>query len=125
VDAAEASVGEDGDDVAGFGLVFDGGDDGFDVRQVETFAAEAGDVGGEFHGIEAVVFGDFVEVRNRGDDGEVGEGEGFGEFVLEDGAAGGVGARLEENPQAAMPEGQACNQKRFLPTPPPAAKASP
>ena len=45
------------------GVGFDVGDDGFHVGQVETVAAEAGDVGGEFGGIEAVVFRDLVEIR--------------------------------------------------------------
>ncbi len=59
---------------------FDVGDDGFHVREVVAFAAEAGDVGGEFRGIEPVVFRDFVKIGNRG---EIGGREGFGEFVLE------------------------------------------
>ena len=82
------------------GVALDLGDDGFHVGQIEALAAEAGDVGGEFGGIEAVVFRDLVEIGEGGDDGEVREGEGLGEFVLEDGAAGGVGARFEEDPQA-------------------------
>ena len=102
MDAAEAAVGEDGEGVAGLGVLFDLGDDAVDVRQVGGLAAEAVYVGGEFLGIEAVVFRDLVEVRDGGDHGEVGEGEGFGEFVLEDGAASGVGARLEEDPEAAI-----------------------
>jgi hypothetical protein len=40
-----------------------------------------------------------VEIVHGGDDGEIGEREGLGEFVLEHGAAGGVGARFEEDPQ--------------------------
>ena len=53
MDAAEAAVGEHGDDIAGAGVLFDFGDDGFDIGEIETAAAEAGDVGGEFGGIEA------------------------------------------------------------------------
>ena len=52
-----------------------------------------------FCGVEPVVFRDLVEVRNGGDHGEIGECEGFGEFVLEHGAARGVRARLEQDPQ--------------------------
>lgn len=100
VDAAEAAVAEDGDDVAGGGVFGDGVDDFVEVLDVGAVAAVAGDVCGEFCGVEAVVFGDFVEVGDGGDDGEVGEGERFGEFVLEDGAAGGVRARFEEDPEA-------------------------
>ena len=96
--ATEAAVAEHGDDVSGPRVFNHFGNDGFHVWQVVADAAEAGDVGGEFGRIEPIVFQDFMKIRNGGDDGEVCECESLGKFVLENGTAGGVGARLEQNP---------------------------
>ena len=100
MDPVEAAVAQDGDDVAGLDGLFDFGDDRLGVGQVPAGAAEAGDVGGKLVGVEAVVLGDLVEIGHGGDDGKIGGGEGLGQFGLEDGAAGGVGARLEQDPEA-------------------------
>ena len=96
VNAAEAAVAEDCDEIAGFGVAGDPVDDFLEVLDIPSVAAVAGDVGGEALRVEAVVCRNFVEVRDGGDDGEIGEGEGFGEFVLENGAAGGVGGSVLE-----------------------------
>ncbi len=96
---AEAAITEHGDHIAGAGGFLDLGDDRFDIGQIPRLSAEAGDVGGESVGIEPVVFRDLVKIRDGGDDGEIRGGEGLGQLGLENGAARGVGARLEQNPQ--------------------------
>ncbi len=102
VDAAEAAVAEDGDGVTGLGFGRDDGDDFLDGLDVAAVATHRCDVAGELVGIEPLAFGDLMEIRDGGDDGEVRKREGFGELVLEDRALGGVRARFKKNPQAAL-----------------------
>ena len=100
MDAAEAAVAQHGDDITGLRFSRDVADDRLKVRQVGAVAAKTLDVRRELRGIQPVVLRELVEVRNRGDHGEIGGGQRFGQLVLEDGAAGGVRAGLEEHPHA-------------------------
>ena len=67
----ETAVAKNGDDVAGQRVFHDPGDDGLDIREIPSAASEASDVGREFYRIEAVVFRDFVEIWDGGDDGKI------------------------------------------------------
>ena len=107
VDVAEASVGEDGYDVAGFELRGDGGDDGVGVG-VDLGGDGAGaEAGGYVLGMEALGDRDGLGLEDAGKDDLIGEGEGVDEFVLEDVAAEGVGAWLEDGDEAAAAVGGA------------------
>ena len=90
MDAAEAAVGEHGDDIAGQRLGLYGGDDCRVVREVIALPTHRRNVGGKADGIEPVVFRNLVEIGDRGDDGEVRQRQRLGEFLLEHGAPRGV-----------------------------------
>jgi hypothetical protein len=100
VDVAEASVGEDGDDVAGAELRGEVGDDGVGVG-VESGGDAAGvECGDDVLRVEALGGWDAFGLEDGGEDDAVGEGEAFDELGFEDVAAEGVGARFEDGPEA-------------------------
>jgi hypothetical protein len=71
VDAAKSTVRKHGHHIAALSVGLDVGDDGFDIWEIVTDAAMAGDVGSESGGVESVVSGDFMQISDGGDEGEI------------------------------------------------------
>ena len=90
MDAVETAVAEDADDLTGFGGFGELVDDGVGGGEVERGFAGVLQVGDEALGIEAFFGAELVEARDLRDGDAVGEGEGVGEFSLEDVAASRV-----------------------------------
>jgi len=99
VDAAEAAVAEDADDVAALDVLRDVRDDGVHVREVGGVFAGGFQIEHQLFRVEAFGGGDLLEARDGGDDHGVGIGEGGGQFILKNIAARGVAAGLEDGPE--------------------------
>ena len=100
VDAVEAAIGEDGDDIAGRELRRDGGDDG--VRVGEKLGRRACGVEGadDFLRVQALGLRNALLLIDGGENGAIGEAEALDEVGGEDFAAQRVGSRLQNGPDA-------------------------
>ena len=90
VDAIEAAVTEDHDNVAFLRERFELFDDGIRCWLVERMFTRSGDVGHDAFGIEAFVFWELVQTRDLSDEHAIGFGKGGGQVVLKNGAAGRI-----------------------------------
>jgi hypothetical protein len=95
VDAAEAAVAEDDDDIAALNIFGDMGDDGVRVGQIGGGFAGRSELLHQLFRVEAFFGREQFQPRDLGDDDGIGIGKGGGQFVLENIAAGGVGAGLK------------------------------
>ena len=100
VDAAEAAVGEDGDDISAAQFRSDGLDDGVGIGQKARAAAILLDLSGKSRQFEALIFGDGLGAEDSGDDYFIGMRQAAREIALQHAAAQRIGARLENRPQA-------------------------
>ena len=101
VDVAEASVGEDGDDVSALELWGEGLHDGVGVGVDLGWDGAGAEAGSYVFRVEALGEGDGLGLEDAGEDDLIGEGEGVDEVSLEDVAPESVGAGLEDGDEAA------------------------
>ena len=87
---AETAVAEDAHDFIGLNGLTQLIDNCIGRREVECLFALGLQGADEFFGIKAFLRRKQFQSSDLGDGGAVGEGKGFGEFVLEDATAGGV-----------------------------------
>ncbi len=109
MDAVEAAVAEDNDDITGFCKRFEARDDRVGCGFVESGFAGGGYVGDDALGVEAFGGWELIQSGDLGDEDSIGLSKGGGEVVLKDGAAGGIRPGFEEGPQA--------NSSEFFPEP--------
>ena len=100
VDAVEAAIGEDGDDVAGGELRCNSGNDGVSIGKKLSGRACVVEGADDFLGMQALLLGNSLLLVDSGEDGAIGKAEAFNEIRREDLAAQRVGARLEHGPKA-------------------------
>ena len=100
VDAVEAAIGKDGDDIAGRELRRDGGDDGVGVGEQLGRRACRVEGADDFFRVQPLVLGNALLLEDAGEDDVIGEREACDEIVRQDFAAERVGARLEHGPEA-------------------------
>ena len=90
MDAVEAAVAEDDDDITGFCEGLEARDDRVGCGFVEGGFACGSDVGDDPLGVEAFGGWELIQSGDLGDEDSIGLCKGGGEIVLEDGPAGGV-----------------------------------
>lgn len=100
MDAFKAAVAHNQNNVSRLGFLADGGYDFLRMPANQGILAQRGQVAGKFMQVQAVRQCHLVRMVHGGDHGEVRRGERQGQFVLEDIAARGVGARFENGPDA-------------------------
>ncbi len=102
IDAVEAAVGEDGDDVAGRELRRDGGDDGIGIGEKLSGRALSVESANDVFRMETLGLGNALLLIDAGEDDAVGEAKAGDEIGGEDFAAQRVGARFENGPEARL-----------------------
>ncbi len=100
MNAAKAAIAENGDTVPGFYKADSAGDDVIDICFHKYFTPHGADGLKQVVYIEPFLFRDLVHVRHRCQDHHLAGTQRQGQFILENLAAGTVGAGLEDGQQA-------------------------
>ena len=90
VDAVEAAVTEDHDNVAFIREGFEFFDDGIRCWLVERMFTGSGDIGHDAFGIEAFNFRELIQTGDLSDEYAISFRKGGGEVILKNGAAGRI-----------------------------------